>query len=67
MMHVIGQCQCLMKFENTHHRIMNIIIDCYRILPVDNDCNSYFGFFPFYGFLELSFKRTVLRNYQGRT
>ena len=49
-----------MKLEYAHQWIVNIIIDSYRIFSVDNDGNTYFSFFAFYGLLELILKRKIL-------
>ena len=48
-----------MKLENTHHRIMNIIIDCYRIFFIYDNGNPYFSFLVFDSFFQLCFKRNT--------
>ena len=48
-----------MKLENTHQRIMNIIIDCYRIFFIYDNGNPYFSFLVFDSFFQLCFKRNT--------
>lgn len=54
-----------MKLEYAHQWIVNIIIDSYRIFPINDDGYSYFGLLSLDGFFQLCLKLSLSGKQEG--
>ena len=54
-----------MKLEYAHQWIVNIIIDSYRIFPINDDGYSYFGLLSLDGFFQLCLQLSLSGKQEG--